>query len=187
MDIQQPTGDNSRPNRVRGSLDCRDNHHSLHVAQLCGFLGMDHVHRGRNLSKAVMRERISVRSILALLALGVAICPPIVGAKTLGGTTPLQYTALQISCRAIDTRDKGDWTEVPPERMAHREAISRLSRNPTEDRFVGGTSVCHLIPSPYPLSPYPPLRRRSPRRQGSLPAWAANGPKPIAITVQRYR
>jgi hypothetical protein len=31
------------------------------------------------------------------------------------------------------------------------------------------------------------LRRCRPRRQRRLPAWAGNGPEPIAITVRRYR
>jgi hypothetical protein len=48
-----------------------------------------------------------VRSILALLAFGIATCPAILTAQTLSGTTPLQYTALQTPCRAVDTRVTG--------------------------------------------------------------------------------
>jgi hypothetical protein len=48
-----------------------------------------------------------VRGILALLAFGIATCPAILTAQTLSGTTPLQYTALQTPCRAVDTRVTG--------------------------------------------------------------------------------
>jgi hypothetical protein len=48
-----------------------------------------------------------VRSILAILAPGVAICPAIVSAQTPDGTTPLQYTALPTPCRAVDPVDRG--------------------------------------------------------------------------------
>jgi lysophospholipase L1-like esterase len=48
-----------------------------------------------------------VRSILALLAFCIASCPAILTAETLSGTTPLQYTALQTPCRAVDTRVTG--------------------------------------------------------------------------------
>jgi hypothetical protein len=47
------------------------------------------------------------RPIVALLALGIAACPAIVSAQTPGGATPLQYTALQTPCRAVDTRVTG--------------------------------------------------------------------------------
>jgi lysophospholipase L1-like esterase len=47
------------------------------------------------------------RPTVALLALGNATCPAIVSAQTLDGTTPLQYTALQTPCRAVDTRVTG--------------------------------------------------------------------------------
>jgi lysophospholipase L1-like esterase len=40
----------------------------------------------------------------AWLVIGIAISPAIVAAQTQGGTTPLQYTALQTPCRAVDTR-----------------------------------------------------------------------------------
>jgi hypothetical protein len=48
-----------------------------------------------------------VRSIVGLLAFGIASCPAVVTAQTLDGTTPLQYTALQTPCRAVDTRVTG--------------------------------------------------------------------------------
>jgi hypothetical protein len=48
-----------------------------------------------------------VRSFRALLAFGIATCPAILIAQTLSGTAPLQYTALQIPCRAFDTRVTG--------------------------------------------------------------------------------
>jgi hypothetical protein len=48
-----------------------------------------------------------VRSFRALLAFGIATCSAILTAQTLSGTTPLQYTALQIPCRAVDTRVTG--------------------------------------------------------------------------------
>ena len=48
-----------------------------------------------------------VRSFRALLAFGIATCPAILTAQTLSATTPLQYTALQIPCRAVDTRVTG--------------------------------------------------------------------------------
>src|ERR1700677_2789362 len=48
-----------------------------------------------------------VRSLVALLAFGIATCPSIVTAQTPSGTTPLQYTALQTPCRAVDTRVTG--------------------------------------------------------------------------------
>src|ERR1700678_1510173 len=48
-----------------------------------------------------------VRSFQALLAFGIATCPGILTAQTPSGTTPLQYTALQTPCRAVDTRVTG--------------------------------------------------------------------------------
>jgi hypothetical protein len=45
-----------------------------------------------------------VRSIVALLVFGIASCTAILTAQTLNATTPLQYTALQTPCRAVDTR-----------------------------------------------------------------------------------
>ena len=48
-----------------------------------------------------------LRSLVALLAFGIATCPGILTAQTLSGTTPLQYTALQTPCRAVDTRITG--------------------------------------------------------------------------------
>jgi lysophospholipase L1-like esterase len=48
-----------------------------------------------------------LRSLLALLAAGIATCPAILTAQTPSGTTPLQYTALQTPCRAVDTRIAG--------------------------------------------------------------------------------
>jgi hypothetical protein len=41
------------------------------------------------------------------LVIGIAICPAIVVAQTQGGSIPLQYTALQTPCRAVDTRVTG--------------------------------------------------------------------------------
>jgi lysophospholipase L1-like esterase len=48
-----------------------------------------------------------VRSLVALLAFGTATYPGILTAQTPSGTTPLQYTALQTPCRAVDTRVTG--------------------------------------------------------------------------------
>ena len=48
-----------------------------------------------------------VRSLVALLAFGIATCPGILTAQTASGTTPLQYTALPTPCRAVDTRVTG--------------------------------------------------------------------------------
>jgi hypothetical protein len=45
-----------------------------------------------------------VRSFRALLAFGIATCSAVLTAQTLSATTPLQYTALQTPCRAVDTR-----------------------------------------------------------------------------------
>jgi hypothetical protein len=45
--------------------------------------------------------------VSACFVIGIAICPAIVAAQTQGGTTPLQYTALQTPCRAVDTRVTG--------------------------------------------------------------------------------
>ena len=48
-----------------------------------------------------------IRPIVAFLGLGIATCPAIISGQTLGGTTPLQYTALPTPCRAVDTRVTG--------------------------------------------------------------------------------
>ena len=48
-----------------------------------------------------------IRSIVALLAFGIAACPVFVTAQTLDRTPPLQYTALPTPCRAVDTRVAG--------------------------------------------------------------------------------
>jgi hypothetical protein len=48
-----------------------------------------------------------VRFIVALLSFGIATCPAMVTAQTVNGAIPLQYTALQTPCRAVDTRVTG--------------------------------------------------------------------------------
>jgi hypothetical protein len=107
------------------------------------------------------------RSIVALLAFGIATCPSIVTAQTPSGTTPLQYTALQTPCRAVDTRVTGGPIAAG-----------------TSQSFYPGGGACNIpLPSTGPIVYSLNVTVIPHGSLGYLSVWPTGAPQPLVSTL----